>query len=81
MGHLGMGIYGIGQAFEFVGKTLGRVVTDGFAFNRTMEDAIAGLNALTVASASNVASTGRLVDVAEKYRIANQTNLQVLKEL
>ncbi len=68
------GIYAVEKAFEAVIKT-------GFAFNKNMEDSIAGLTALTVATSSNVSAMGKHLSIAEKYNLSQKEAIKTANEL
>lgn len=59
------GLYLVKEAFDAVLKT-------GFAFNKNMEDSIAGLTALTVATSSNISAMGKHLSISEKYNLAQK---------
>ena len=68
------GIYAVKEAFD-------AVVSTGFQFNKSMEDSIAGLTALTVATSSNISAMGKHLSIAEKYNLAQKEAVKTAKEL
>ena len=78
----GMAVYNVvASTLEKIASYFGKAVESGYAFNSSMENAMAGLNALTVATSSNITTTGRMIDITEKYRLANESNVAVLERL
>jgi hypothetical protein len=74
MAHASVGIYAIKQAFDVT-------IAAGFTFNKTMEDSIAGLSALTVATSSNISSLGNHLSITQKYNLAMQESTQTAAAL
>ena len=68
------GIYLVKEAFDAVLKS-------GFAFNKNMEDSIAGLTALIVATSSNTSAMGKHLSIAEKYNLAQKEAIKTAQEL
>ncbi|WP_345993766.1 phage tail tape measure C-terminal domain-containing protein [Sulfurimonas sp. HSL-1716] len=61
--------------------TAQKVMAEGLNYNKDIENAKAGLNALTVATSQNIDSTGKMLSVTDKYRLANIENISILKDL
>ena len=70
----GAGLYVLKQAFDAVVKT-------GFEFNKNMENSIAGLSALTVATSGNTSALGKHLSISEKYNLAQQEAIKTSIEL
>lgn len=68
------GLYLVKEAFD-------AVLSTGFKFNKSMEDSIAGLQALTVATSSNISAMGKHLSIAEKYNLAQKEAIQTANEL
>jgi len=68
------GIYAVKEAFD-------AVVATGFKFNKNMEDSIAGLTALTVATSSNISAMGKHLSITEKYNLAQKEAVKTAQEL
>lgn len=69
-----VGIYTLQEAFK-------STLSTGMAFNKNMEDTIAGLSALTVATSSNTSALGNNLSITEKYALANIEATTTAKEL
>ena len=74
MVHTAVPLYAINRAFRAVANT-------GFAFNKGMEDSVAGLTALTVATSANVSAMGKHLSITEKYALANKEATKTAQEL
>jgi len=59
------GLYVLKQAFD-------EVIGVGFEYNRNMEQSIAGIAALNVATSSNISTMGKSLSITEKYTLAQQ---------
>ena len=70
----GASIYVLKQAFD-------AVMMSGFSFNKGMEDSVAGLTALTVATSANVSAMGKHLSITEKYALANKEATKTAQEL
>lgn len=81
MGHIAGGVYTVQQAFQFLNSTIGKVAKTGYAFNNSMEQSIAGLQALSVATSSNISSTGEILSLTQKYSLAQKEATKTAKEL
>lgn len=62
-------------------SALRSVTTTGFKYNNSIEQSVQGLTALTVATSSNITSTGKQLTLQEKYNLATQESLVVMKQL
>ena len=58
-----------------------KILRTGFTFNKQMEDSVAGLTALTVATSSNISAMGKHLSIAEKYNLAQKEAIKTTKEL
>ncbi|MCX6076432.1 MAG: DUF4214 domain-containing protein [Campylobacterales bacterium] len=68
-------------AYETFKDTIGKVLTDGFSYNKQLEDSSAGLTALTVATSSNISAMGNHLSITEKYYLAQKEAISTTAEL
>lgn len=76
------------KQFNLVSVSLGAVaggmtkmVKDGMAYNNAMEQNVNGLASLAAATSSNVDSMGNLLTAQQKFTMAQQESVLVMKEL
>ena len=69
-----VGIYALKEA-------LSAVASSGLEYNKSMESLGDGLTALNAALSTNVTSTGRTIDINEKYAIAARETVDVMAKL
>jgi len=67
-------VYALNKAYD-------ATLAVGFNFNKSMEQNIQGLTALTVATSKNVDSMGNALNIQEKYTLANVEATKTLKAL
>ncbi|MGE4510645.1 MAG: hypothetical protein AB7D43_06060 [Sulfurimonadaceae bacterium] len=74
MAHGAASIYVVKKAFD-------SVVGSGFAYNNAMEQSIAGLTSLNVATSANVSAMGHQLSITKKYEIAQKEAVATASEL
>lgn len=73
-------ILSLGSAYISLG-TASKALEAGFSFNKNLEQAVNGLNALSVATSTNTSSTGQHLSMIDKYNLAQKENLETVKKL
>jgi hypothetical protein len=68
------GFVTLSTAYDLVAKR-------GFAYNKLIEEQVAGLTALTVATSTNVDSMGKHLTLQEKYNLAGKESLKTFSAL
>lgn len=74
-------LYIMFQTFKTLLRGLYYPITEGFEYNKTIEEQVTSLTALTVATSKNVTSTGRQISITEKYNMAQKESLEVMEAL
>ena len=62
-------------------EAIEQTIKTGIEFNKNMENSVAGLTALTVATSSNISVMGKHLSIMEKYRLAQIEATKTTKEL
>lgn len=78
---IGAGITAVAGAFFAVKDSIYEVVKAGIEHNRTTENIKNALTTLAVATSSNVTSTGKAIDVTEKYTLAGNEASEAMAKL
>jgi len=58
-----------------------KVISDGFRYNKTIEEQVIGIRSLIVATSQNVTAQGQALTLQQKYTLANKEALSVMSDL
>lgn len=78
---VGIAVAGVYASFKSLDTVYNGVIKNGIQYQSLLEDQLAGLTALRVATTKNIDAQGKALTLEQKYIIAQKESIATLKEL